>query len=52
MVDGGAQRILRSVRLLWDTQPKAIKGTTPKADPSSNCGLSRVTDGSVRSPQL
>lgn len=39
MVDGRVQGILRSVKLLWDTQPKAIRGTTSGADPSRNCGL-------------
>lgn len=47
MVDGGVQGTLRSVKLLWDTQPKAIQGTTPRADPNSSCGLSGGTDGSV-----
>lgn len=52
MMDGGVQGILRSVKLLWDTQPKAIQGTTPRADPNSSCDLSGVTDGSVQSAQL
>lgn len=36
MKDDGAQRILKSVKLLWDVQPKAIEGTTPRADPNNN----------------
>lgn len=36
MKDDGAQRILKSVKLLWDVQPKAIESTTPRADPNNN----------------
>lgn len=36
MKDDGAQRILKSAKLLWDVQPKAIEGTTPRADPNNN----------------
>lgn len=39
MKGDGAQRILKSVKLLRDVPSKAIEGTTPRADPNSNWPL-------------
>lgn len=41
-MDSGARRILRSVKLCWNTYLQDIQVTAPRADLCNNCGLSRV----------